>query len=336
MLRVGIVGFGKMGVLHAGIVNALSNGKVAAICETEGMIVKAARKVLPRISFYQDVSEMVTQEDLEAVFITSPIQTHLPIIQTILEKRNTTGLFVEKPLAATREEAMEIAKAASGLGIANMVGLQKRFSPVFQRAKQLLEGGAIGEVQFFRCYSYVSDIFRRGEGWRFKKGAGGALLDLGPHAVDILLWYLGDLKPISAVSRSFYSSEVEDYVHCILETESGIVGNLDVCWSIRNYRLPEILVEIHGTNGSMTVADDYVRLQADRAVVGVVSAGGHLFRKASFNTSVEFLLADPEFTVEDQHFLQAVETKGHAQPDFYTAARVNQVIDLIQSETGNQ
>lgn len=334
-LRIGIVGLGKMGVLHAGIVNALSNARVVAICEKEGMIVRAARRVLPKISFYENVSEMITRESLDAIFITSPIGTHLPIIQAILEKQDKLGLFVEKPLAATHKEALEIAKLASGLRIVNMVGLQKRFSPVFQRGKQILEEEGIGEIQFFRGYSYVSDVFRRGEGWRFKKGAGGALLDLGPHAIDILLWYFGELKPVSAIKRPFYSVEVEDYLHSILQTGSGIVGTLDICWSIRNYRLPETLVEVHGSDGSMTVTDDYVRLQTD----GSGTKAGpsvQLLQKTAFNTSVEFLLADPEFTIEDQRFLQAVETKSHAQPDFRAGAKINEVIDLIQEEAENR
>ncbi len=328
-LDVGIVGLGKMGILHAGIVNSLSNGRVKAICEKEGMIVKAAKKILPNIPFYESVEEMLSQETLDAVFITTPIQTHVSIVKTILDSNENVGLFVEKPLAANGDDAREIAQLASDKDIINIVGLQKRFSPVFQRAKLLLESGSIGDLQFFKGYNYVSDIFREGEGWRFRKGSGGALLDLGPHILDLLLWYLGELRPLSAVQRSFYSSEVEDYVHVVLETPSGVLGTVDVSWSIRGYRLPEIIIEIHGTNGAMVVTDDYVRIQTDAQAKGAVAREAQTIQKTSLDSSVEFLLADPEFTIEDKYFLESVGSKKAAQPDFRTAANLNQMIDLL-------
>ena len=334
-MNIGIAGLGKMGILHAGILNSLPNSKVGAICEKERVLAIAASKILPKVSFYQDVAEMIRKESLDAIFITSPIHTHVPIIRTVLKSSSGIGLFTEKPLAANGPEALEVAEAVTKRGIVNMVGFQKRFSPVLRHAKHLLDNEAIGDVQFFRCYSYVSDIFRQGNGWRFKKGNGGALLELGPHLLDVLLWYFGEPESASTLERSFYSSEVEDYVHAIVEFESGVAGNLDVSWSIRNYRLPEIFIEVQGTDGSLTVTDDYVKVQADKPVKGVIEAGRHTVQKPAFNTGVDFLLADPEFAIEDKHFLKAVEDHVQVQPDFHTAAKVNLFIDLIHQRAAH-
>ena len=78
-INVGIVGFGKMGVLHAGILNALPDCNVKAICETEPLVRKIASKALPPVRFYDSPFDMATQESLDAVYVTTPIPSHLSI-----------------------------------------------------------------------------------------------------------------------------------------------------------------------------------------------------------------------------------------------------------------
>ncbi len=329
VLGVGVVGLGKMGLLHAGIINSLPSGRVVAICEKEGMLVKAARQLLPSISFYDTVDAMLEKERLDAIYVTTPIQTHARIIETIVDSLPSAGIFSEKPLAADTVEARKIAEMVSSKKVVNMVGLQKRFGVTFKRAKQLLDAGAIGRVQFFRSGSYVSDIFRHGVGWRFQKGSGGVLLDLSPHLIDLLLWYFEDVKVLSAVGKSFYSSEVEDYVHATLETRAGAVGSFEVSWSARNYRIPEIMIEVQGDGGSLTITDDHIEIDADQSLPGIIASGKSILRRADFDTSVPFLLADPEFTVEDEYFLTTVLNGLHAQPDFEAGVRVNEFIDMV-------
>lgn len=333
MPNVAIVGLGKMGFLHAGIVNALPSCKVTAVCESESLIVRMATKLMRGVSFYKNVSEMIEQETIDAVFITSPIHTHVPIIRSILEANATLGLFSEKPLAANGADALEVAEATTKLGVANMVGFHKRFSPFFRYVKQLLDAKALGELQCLKSYTYTSDIFRTGTGWRFVKGTGGVLLDVGPHLLDLLMWYFGEPETVSSVERSFYSTEVEDYVHAIVKFHSGLVGSLDVSWSQRGYRLPEILIEVQGTNGSVFVSDDYVKMEIDESVKDVVEAGRRTLNKGSFDTSVDFLLADPEYTIEDKYFLDAIMGDSKkVEPSFLAAARVNEFVDLIHKE----
>jgi predicted dehydrogenase len=322
-----------MGFLHAGIINALPNCKVTAVCESESMIVRMATKLMRDVSFYKNVSEMIEEEAIDAAFITSPIHTHAPIIRSLLKSNATLGVFSEKPLAANGSDALEVAQAVTKLGVANMVGFHKRFSPFFRHVKQLIDAKAIGELQCFKCYSYTSDIFHKGTGWRFLKGTGGVLLDLGPHLLDLLLWYFGEPERVSAVERSLYSTEVEDYVHAIVKFHSGLVGSLNVSWSQRGYRLPEIFIEVQGTNGSIFVSDDYAKLEIDKSIKDVIEAGRRTLDKGSFDTSVDFLLADPEYTIEDKYFLNAImEGSKQVEPNFLTAAHVNEFVDLIHKE----
>jgi predicted dehydrogenase len=327
MRNVGIIGLGKMGILHAGIVNQLPNSRVQAICEKEKIVAGIAKKLLPKgVSYYDDHVEMATKENLDAAFITTPIASHTPIILDLADLKPEISLFVEKPLADSAASAKKACEAVAKLRGVHMVGFQKRYSPLFQQAKKLIDEKSIGDLMFFKAYSYSSDVVREGKSWRFMGGTGGVLLDLAPHLLDVLLWLFGDVRSVSAVRRKLYSKAVDDYTHALFNFESGLTGHMDACWSVRGLTLPEISIEMYGKEGNMTLTDDELRIEHE-------SEEGRLevFHNQSFDTSVPFLLANPEYTTEDQMFLDSISERNHPAPDFFEAAKVNFLIDRIHA-----
>ena len=316
-----------MGILHSGIMNSIPDGQVKAICEKESFLVRGAKAFLPKtVTFYKDHLDMLANEELDAVLVTTPIHTHVPLITDVARTNRDLSIFVEKPLALTGVQAQIACDAVRNLRGIHMVGFQKRFSPVFQRAKEFITKALIGDLLFFRAYSFSSDVLRRGSSWRFRKGTGGVLLDLAPHLLDILLWFFGQPSAIESVSRRIYSNEVDDYVHAAMSFDSGMKGTMDTCWCIKNFRLPEISIEVYGKKGILTVSDDFVKLALDKEIGG--SQSQTLYRQ-SFDTSVSFLLAAPEYTIEDEAFLAAVSKRTRPQLDFFEAAKVNAIIDRI-------
>jgi len=330
-----VIGLGKMGILHSGIVNSLPDARIRAICEKETLLIRAARALLPKtINFYKDHVRMVQKEELDAVFITTPIITHVPLVVDLARADRDVSLFVEKPLAGSYEQAQMACDAVRSSRGVHMVGFQKRFSHVFQKAKQFIESGSLGNLMFFRAYSFSSDVLREGASWRFRRAGGGVLLDLAPHLLDILVWFFGDPVVLAATKRRLYSREVDDYVHAILSFETGLKGHMDACWSIPSFRLPEISIEVHGKNAMLVVTDDFVKIKSNKDG-GTRSGGSQMYLKQSFDTCVPFLLADPEFTREDETFLSAVHKRTMTDPNFFNAAKVNDVIDRIENSASS-
>ena len=326
MKRIGIIGLGKMGILHSAIMSSFPNVQLGAICEPQSLLVKLAKSLLPKtVSFYKDHTRMVAEEELDAVFITTPIDTHSPLAVDLARANKHLSLFLEKPLASSGDQAQKACSAARELRGIHMVGFQKRFSPVFRHAKQLLEKNSIGELMFFRASSFSSDISNEGASWRFGKGKGGVLLDLAPHVLDLVLWLFGDPYSILGVKKQVYSSEVEDYVHAVMSFKTGLEGHVDACWSVPGYRLPELSIEVYGKNGSLTVTDDFVKLHVD----GANTTASRIWHKQSFDTSVSYLLAEPEYTKEDEAFLGHMSEHTLPESNFYEAARVSLLIDRI-------
>lgn len=322
-----MVGLGKMGILHAGILNSLPDARVKAICERESLLARAAKALLPKtIAFYKDHMKMMENEELDAVFITTPIDTHSGLVVDFARADRDLSMFLEKPLASSGDEARKACEAARNLRGIHMVGFQKRFSPIFQRAKELLDNGSVGKLMFFKASSFSSDVLHEGASWRFSKGKGGVLLDLAPHALDLLLWLFGEPDSVSSVKKRMYSREVDDYVHAVMSFKSGLNGHIDACWSVLGYRLPELSIEVYGDKGSMTVTDDFVKLDGSD---GIESRTPKVCYKQSFDTSVSFLLADPEYTKEDEAFLRHVHERTLPEPNFFEAAKVNDLIDRV-------
>jgi predicted dehydrogenase len=287
-MDIGIVGLGKMGILHASILNALDGCSVAAICEKERLVLEFAKKILPHITFYSDVVSMVNQEKLDAVFVTTPISTHLPILREIIDSESIP-VFMEKPLAASYDEASTMAQLTK----------EKR-------------------------------IFKEGRGWRFKKGEGGALLDLGSHLIDLLTFYFGVPDWVSGFDIQIASKQVEDFAHALFGFESGLRGYVDVSWSVEGYRLPETKIEVIGSEGRIEVSDDRVFVSGNRSER---DSGGNEFTAPDLYKGVNFLIGDPEYCTEDEFFLNSIKNGKEAHPDFSQASIVNKVIEGIHKSS---
>ncbi|MDG7018257.1 MAG: Gfo/Idh/MocA family oxidoreductase [Nitrososphaerota archaeon] len=328
-LRVGVVGFGKMGLLHSGIANALEGSELVAVCESDLLLRRIGARLLKTVRFYRDVGEMLGKENLDAIFVTTPIATHFPIIETVVKTGSVHGIFVEKPLAANHHDALAAANLVRGTRIVTAVGYQKRYSPEFAKAKALLDSNAIGPIRSFTAYSFVAGVFAQGKGWRFDPQQGGALLDLGPHLIDLVNWYFGRVSVESARMKSIYSRTVADEVDAVLRC-SGVEGEIQVCWSKPGFRLMEIGFEISGEEGSIKVSDDGVSLEVFHSTSNF-ERGSYRYSKPELYEGVDFLIGDPEYCIEDRLFLESLHDQSVAGVDFATAACVNETIDKIRA-----
>jgi predicted dehydrogenase len=319
-----------MGLLHAGIANSFADAKVTSVCERDLFLSTVAKAFLPKsIVVYRDYEKMISEQEPDGVFVTTPTDTHVPIVNDLFHQGSDLSVFVEKPLAVSYEEAKEACEAAKRSRGVNMVGFQRRYSQTFRKAKDLLSENAVGEPIFFKASMLSSDVLREGSGWRFKKKAGGVLLDSAPHLLDTLIWFFGEPNSVRATKKQIYSRGVEDYVHAALSYASGLQGHIDVCWSVANYRLPELSIELYGKDGILSVCDDFINVTSNKQMG--VGSGMRLY-KQSFNVSTPFLLTDPEYALEDAAFLESVRSRQTPHASFAQAAKVNALIDRILEE----
>jgi len=324
-MRVAVIGMGKMGLLHSGILNAIPGVELVALCDKSFLIRRFLKPFFKGIAVVKNINEL-SRMDVDAVYVTTPISTHYPIVKTILSEKVASNLFVEKTLASNFDEARELRDLAEDYGGVNMVGYMRRFSVTFRKAKSLLDEEVLGEPLYFKAYAYSSDFFGVDESFKAKVPKVGVVRDLGCYAIDLALWFFGDLEVEGAKVESIVGEGCEDSAYVNVEAPEGLRGEFSFSWCVDKYRMPEVGFLIRGPEGTLNVNDYKVVLS--------LSDGTELrwFRQ-DLRDTVAFWLGSPEYFREDEYFVKSLACNTAAEPNFYTGAEVDRIIDEIRGET---
>jgi predicted dehydrogenase len=325
-LRVGVVGLGKMGLLHSGIFNQLESSTLVAVVEREGLTSNLLKVYLPHISVYRDYEEMLKREELDIAAITTPVFLHKPIIEVALE--HDCHVFVEKPLALDGDECRSVLH--TGGNGKTQVGYNRRFLETFKMAKGIVDNSSLGELTFLRSRMFETQVLRKEKGWRFdrSKSGGGVIIDLGAHVIDLLHYLVGPLSSVQGMGRSIYSDNVDDYASINLQFVDGLIGSLELSWSIRHYRLPETKIAMQFENGTLTATEKYIEIYSE-VDNHPLKRGWSTFYLQDLTAGVPINLGGPEYTAEDAQLLECIKNDEEPLCNFREAAKTNFVIDAI-------
>ncbi|HEY7968448.1 MAG TPA: Gfo/Idh/MocA family oxidoreductase, partial [Candidatus Limnocylindrales bacterium] len=142
-LRVGLAGLGSMGRNHLRILGGREDIRLAAVADPVGVALEAATAQTGAQGFAEPLA-MIAEADLDAVVIAAPTTAHVPLALAAIERG--TAVLVEKPLAATTDEAMRIVGAARETGVPVQVGHVERFNPAVLELGRLLDEGWLSTV----------------------------------------------------------------------------------------------------------------------------------------------------------------------------------------------
>ena len=325
-LRVGVVGLGKMGLLHSGIFNQLELSTLVAVVEREVLTSNLLKVYLPHISVYCDYEEMLKREELDIAAITTPVFLHKPIIEVALE--HDCHVFVEKPLALDGDECRSVLH--TGGNGKTQVGYNRRFLETFKMAKEIVDNSSLGELTFLRSRMFETQVLRKEKGWRFdrSKSGGGVIIDLGAHVIDLLHYLVGPLSSVQGMGRSIYSDNVDDYASINLQFVDGLIGSLELSWSIRHYRLPETKIAMQFENGTLTATEKYIEIYSE-VDNHPLKRGWSTFYLQDLTAGVPINLGGPEYTAEDAQLLECIKNDEEPLCNFREAAKTNFVIDAI-------
>ena len=203
---------------------------------------------------FNNYEDILAQDEIEAVYIASPVFFHKE--QAIKAAKAKKHILLEKPMALSVEDAIEIKKACDENGVKLSIGFLMRFHGYHQKIKEIISEGKIGEIVSMRGQftCWYPDI----EGaWRQTKAlsGGGALVDMGIHVID-LLQYVSGLKAVEVVAYNqtqTFNYEVDDSSGVIMKMDNGSIAYVD-----SNFNIPDAAsvakFEIYGTKGSIVAS----------------------------------------------------------------------------------
>lgn len=225
MVRIGILGRGFMATVHA-LRYAEMDVEVAAVASPSGPDGFVA-EYADGATAYADAIDMYDDEDLDAIDVCTPTQTHRELIVPAVER----GLDVlcEKPIERTMADAEAVLDAVDEADVTFMPGHVVRFFPEYAKARERVHEGDVGSPGNARTLRQ-SPFAERNAWFLDDERSGGVLLDLAVHDFDFLRWTLGEVESVFARRRRW---DDHDYALATLRFESGAVGHVDARWPNR-------------------------------------------------------------------------------------------------------
>ena len=224
-VRVGVVGLGRFGRLHARVLSELPGCRLAALCEVDEEVLESCGREYGVESLHTDLETMLDSQDLDAVDVVTDEAAHGR--QALLCLEHDKAVFVEKPLATSGEEAEAVVALSREKRLPVLVGNISRFDARYALLRREIEMGAFGRVALVQARRNFSRAWFAGFGNRVHP-----VFESMIHDLDLALWYLS--SPVRRVYAQAGSAAggVPDTLVATLTAEDGSLAVLQSTWLV--------------------------------------------------------------------------------------------------------
>jgi predicted dehydrogenase len=197
-MRAAVIGTGFIGTVHVEALRRIGVD-VRGVLGSNPQRGRERASALGVARAYESLDELLDDEAVDVVHVTSPNHLHAPQSKAVLAAGR--HIVCEKPLAMTAAESAELVEAATGAGVVNAVNFNIRFYPIHQHLRDAIAGGELGEIRFITGH-YLQDwlLLDTDWNWRLEPDKGGALRavgDIGSHWLDLVTFLSG--QPVISV-----------------------------------------------------------------------------------------------------------------------------------------
>jgi len=374
-VKIGMVGYKFMGKAHSHAYHTApyffdisEPVELVAVCGRDEQAVAAFARKHGWHSYETDWRALVEREDIDAVDIGTPNNSHYPI--AVAAAKAGKHILLEKPMAMSLAEAREMSAEAEKAGIKHQIGFNYRRVPAIALAKQIIENGDIGDIVHWRAV-YNQDWIVDPEFplvWRLDKNIAGtgAVGDLASHIVDLAHFLVGPIDEVTGMTKTFIKERpLPAEMTGLSATASSVMGEVTVddCFAfltrfangatgvfegtrLATGRLNNNAWEINGSRGSIAfnlermnelelfLTDDPVYHSGWRSVS--VTNGEHPYVSAWWPPG-HILGWEESHIHQVADFLMAIENDTACNPDFSVGVQNQAVLEaLAQSAASGQ
>ncbi len=271
-IGVGMLGYAFMGKAHSNAFKKIpymmypppAIPKMVAICGRNEAATKAAAVRFGYETYYTDWRKMLADDRIQLFDNGGPNDAHAE--PCIVAAQAGKHILCEKPLARTAEEAKSMLDAVNKAGVKHMVAFNYRFVPAIRQMRMLIESGALGRIYHFRAVylqEWIMPHYNMPMIWRLEKkvSGSGALGDLGAHIIDLGRYLVGEMKSVSAMTKTFITDrpwadgtmgkvDVDDAFAAVVEFENGALGTVEATRFAAGRKNGNV-IEINGEKGTL-------------------------------------------------------------------------------------
>ncbi|MEJ6392091.1 inositol 2-dehydrogenase [Gymnodinialimonas sp. 2305UL16-5] len=323
MIRIGLLGCGRIGQVHARTIKGLESAHVVAVADA---MPEAALSLANQIGAeVRDTDAILSGSDIDAVVIGTPTNTHFEQIHAATEA--SKAIFCEKPVDMSVENIRKLMEGVRRANVPFFTAFNRRFDPNFADLQAQIQAGTIGAVELVQITSRDPSPPPIG----YIKSSGGLFRDMMIHDFDMARFLVGEeFVRLSAVGS------------CLVDPDIGAAGDIDtasvtlttaagkICTITNSRRAAygyDQRIEVHGADG-MLRAENILETSVERA-----TAQG--FQKAP---TMHFFLERYEaaYRAEMVAFIDALQNKGRISPDIEDGLRAQMLADAAAHslETG--
>jgi predicted dehydrogenase len=234
VLRVGIIGCGKIADSHASQIKRIKGCELVGVCDREPLMAEQLFKRFPIKQYFSSVEELLRVARPDVVHITTPPQSHFDLAKTCLMQG--CHVYVEKPFTVWESEAEELISLALQKNLKITAGHDDQFSPVARRMRELIQGGFLGgkpvHMESYYCYEigksgYAGALLGNKQHW-VRRLPGKLLQNIISHGIARIAEFLTGESPeiiasghTSPLLRSMGESEIIDELRVLINDEDG-------------------------------------------------------------------------------------------------------------------
>src|SRR5258706_252901 len=246
-MRIAFAGTGYINKVHAQAAQNLGLELAAIVNHKADSMIEFGKR-FDIVRQYETVEAMLKDGNVDALVVSTPNYLHAP--QTIAALKVGVHVMVEKPMAMNAQEAEQMREAAGKSGATFMVAHCWRFDPdVLWLKEQSVKLGKIIRTKGYGVHTHWGP-----SGWFTQKefAGGGAMADMGIHALDTARFLLGDPKPVSVYAKigtHYKDFDVDDTGVIIVEWDNGATSYIESGWWQPHSDGPEAATQLYGTQG---------------------------------------------------------------------------------------
>ncbi len=291
--KVAVIGLGGIAQLvHLPILSKLVNVQISAVVDRNKNQLNSVGDIFKIEKRYTDHKEMLDNEELDAVIIATPTNTHLDIALDCL--RSNKHILIEKPIARSVSEAKQINAASKKYKKQVMVGMNLRYRPDAMLMKSLVNSGELGDIFYIRCGWLRKQSSE--QKWFINKSqsGGGVIIDLGILILDLALWILNDkkMKSVSVQKFNHNTKDVEDSAIGLVRFDDDRVISFEVSWGLHS-EWDKFHLAAFGTEGTahLNPLRAYKRMESSHIDYTVTNQANqtNLFKKSYENELKHFI-----------------------------------------------
>ncbi len=261
MLKAGLLGLGTIGRTHKGNYDRIAEENGPVKVEAYFDMSEEAFSETGDARTYTDIDELLEKEKGRLDYIDICLPTFMHKDVAVKAMKMGYHVLCEKPMALNFEDAKEMCDVSKETGKTLMVAHPLRFSDFYKMAHDCIRSGELGKVRNARFNEYRSGLPQGNGGWfRNDRLSGGPILDVQVHDVDLIKWFFGTPKTVSALGSKVYTETAYDAISASMVFEDGMYMNIHADYAVKENKYEG------GRNHRIHFENGYIFFNRDAAV----------------------------------------------------------------------